>query len=222
MDDSWAEAVAGKLIQVTRPPLRGGGPSVRRSEASSGAQLAHWFGRKRSYLLISLGSTAFTVWMFLGTAPLRSGFHAIVFIQGLVATLSFGWLAVYLPELFPLRVRATAADWPTTLDASRPPQESSSPECCSRHSEAATHTSALRVPSTTRSGLSRFGSRRTQVARCRPNRQCHPQDRFDGLSGGRSPIFPPEKSQRRQQNRPETRSKLCTLCLLCCLHDGTR
>jgi hypothetical protein len=52
---------------------------------------------------------AITFVMFQKTAPLREGFHAIVFIQGFVATLFFGWLALYLPELFPTRVRATGS-----------------------------------------------------------------------------------------------------------------
>jgi SHS family sialic acid transporter-like MFS transporter len=33
----------------------------------------------------------------------------VVFAQGLVATLFFGWLPLYLPELFPVHVRATGA-----------------------------------------------------------------------------------------------------------------
>ena len=33
----------------------------------------------------------------------------MVFAQGLVATLFFGWLALYLPELFPVSVRATGS-----------------------------------------------------------------------------------------------------------------
>jgi hypothetical protein len=34
-------------------------------------------------------------------------FHYVVFVQGFVATLFFGWLPLYLPELFPTEVRAT-------------------------------------------------------------------------------------------------------------------
>jgi hypothetical protein len=47
--------------------------------------------------------------MFLGTAPLLPTFLPIVFAQGFVATLFFGWLPLYLPELFPTRVRAAGA-----------------------------------------------------------------------------------------------------------------
>jgi hypothetical protein len=47
--------------------------------------------------------------MFQLTEPLKPSFLPIVFGQGLVATLFFGWLPLYLPELFPLRVRATGS-----------------------------------------------------------------------------------------------------------------
>jgi SHS family sialic acid transporter-like MFS transporter len=47
--------------------------------------------------------------MFRLTAPFETTFLPIVFTQGLIATLFFGWLPLYLPELFPVRVRATGA-----------------------------------------------------------------------------------------------------------------
>ena len=75
----------------------------------TGAQLASLLGRRTSYFLISLGSTLLTVAMFQWTAPLQPSFHPVVFTQGFVATLFFGWLAVFLPELFPTRVRATGS-----------------------------------------------------------------------------------------------------------------
>jgi MFS family permease len=74
-----------------------------------GAPLAATVGRRFSYFMISLGATVLTWSMFRLTAPLESTFLPIVFVQGLVATLYFGWLPLYLPELFPTRVRATGA-----------------------------------------------------------------------------------------------------------------
>lgn len=74
-----------------------------------GAPLAAAIGRKFSYFLISVGATSLTWAMFQWTAPLESKFLTIVFAQGLVATLFFGWLPLYLPELFPVHVRATGA-----------------------------------------------------------------------------------------------------------------
>lgn len=74
-----------------------------------GAQIAAWLGRRRAYAITSLGATAFTLLMFVGTAPLQPSFLPIVFAQGFVATLFFGWLALYLPELFPTSVRAAGS-----------------------------------------------------------------------------------------------------------------
>lgn len=74
-----------------------------------GAQIAAWLGRRRAYGIISAGATALTLLMFLGTAPLRASFLPIVFAQGFVATLFFGWLPLYLPELFPTHVRAAGS-----------------------------------------------------------------------------------------------------------------
>ena len=74
-----------------------------------GAQIAAWLGRRRAYAMISAGATVLTLLMFLGTAPLRPSFLPLVFAQGFVATLFFGWLPLYLPELFPTRVRAAGS-----------------------------------------------------------------------------------------------------------------
>ena len=75
----------------------------------AGGQIASLLGRRRSYFLISLGSLALTIAMFQLTAPLQPSFFPVVFAQGFVATLFFGWLPLYLPELFPTHVRATGS-----------------------------------------------------------------------------------------------------------------
>jgi len=74
-----------------------------------GAQIAAWLGRRRAYALISFSATVLTLTMFLGTAPLQASFLPIVFAQGFVATLFFGWLPLYLPELFPTHVRVAGS-----------------------------------------------------------------------------------------------------------------
>lgn len=72
-----------------------------------GAPLASRLGKRLSYFLISVGATAMTWAMFRMTEPFAANFLRIVFAQGLIATLFFGWLPLYLPELFPVRIRAT-------------------------------------------------------------------------------------------------------------------
>ncbi len=54
----WAEAVAGKVDPGYKAATQGWWAVGATLGSFFGAQLAHWFGRKRSYLLISLGSTA--------------------------------------------------------------------------------------------------------------------------------------------------------------------
>jgi len=105
----WADKVAGATHPDYKAATQGWWAIGATMGSFCGAQLAGWLGRRNSYLLISAGATALTIAMFQFSAPLRPGFHAIVFAQGLVATLFFGWLALYLPEIFPTRVRATGS-----------------------------------------------------------------------------------------------------------------
>ncbi|MFM8904452.1 MAG: MFS transporter, partial [Verrucomicrobiota bacterium] len=105
----WADQVAGTTHGGYKAATQGWWALGAVIGSFGGAQLAAWLGHRRSYFLISLGAVALTVAMFQLTAPLRPGFHAVVFAQGCVSTLFFGWLALYLPELFPTRVRATGS-----------------------------------------------------------------------------------------------------------------
>lgn len=105
----WADKVAGAADSGYKAATQGWWALGAVLGSFAGAQLASRLGRRTSYALISLATVLVTVLMFQATAPLRPGFHAVVFTQGLVATLFFGWLALYLPELFPTRVRATGS-----------------------------------------------------------------------------------------------------------------
>ncbi len=74
-----------------------------------GSHLANLLGRRVTYFLISLGSVIATCGIFLRLTPLEPAFLPMVFVQGFVSTLFFGWLPLYLPELFPTQVRATGS-----------------------------------------------------------------------------------------------------------------
>jgi MFS transporter, SHS family, sialic acid transporter len=63
----------------------------------AGALLCNAIGRRPTYTLLCLGSLAASL------APLLIG---IFFVGGLTASF-YGWLPLYLPELFPTRLRAT-------------------------------------------------------------------------------------------------------------------
>lgn len=103
----WADKVAGSANTQYKAETQGWWALGATLGCFAGAQLASRLGRRLSYVLISAGSAGMTFAMFQLTAPLRPSFHPVVFTQGFVATLFFGWLALYLPELFPTRVRAT-------------------------------------------------------------------------------------------------------------------
>jgi len=105
----WADKVAGASNAGYKAATQGWWALGATLGSFMGAQLAARLGRRLSYFLISIATTVLTIAMFQITAPLQSGFHAVVFAQGLVATLFFGWLALYLPEIFPVQVRATGS-----------------------------------------------------------------------------------------------------------------
>lgn len=105
----WADAVGGKTQAGYKAVTQGWWACGAVLGSFLGAQIAAWLGRRRAYALISAGATALTLVMFLGTAPLQASFLPIVCAQGFVATLFFGWLPLYLPELFPTHVRAAGS-----------------------------------------------------------------------------------------------------------------
>lgn len=105
----WADEVAGANNVGYKAATQGWWALGATFGSLAGAQLGSWLGRRMSYFVISIVTLVITVAMFQGTAPLENGFHAIVFCQGFLATLFFGWLALFLPELFPTRVRATGS-----------------------------------------------------------------------------------------------------------------
>ena len=105
----WADKVAGTASPGYKAATQGWWALGATLGSFSGAQLSRWMGRRTSYLLISFFTTILTLTMFQWTAPLQPSFHPVVFAQGFVATLFFGWLAVFLPQMFPTRVRATGS-----------------------------------------------------------------------------------------------------------------
>lgn len=105
----WADKLASATLPDYKAIVQGWWALGATLGSFLGAQVAARLGRRLSYCLISFGTTALTIAMFQLTAPLEPAFLPIVFAQGFVATLFFGWLPFYLPELFPTRVRATGS-----------------------------------------------------------------------------------------------------------------
>ena len=105
----WAELVAGSANPDYKSTAQAWWSVGAVLGSFLGAQLASLIGRRLAYFLISLGSTAITCGLFLFTKPMQPIFLPLLFAQGFIATLFFGWLPLYLPELFPTRVRATGS-----------------------------------------------------------------------------------------------------------------
>ena len=105
----WADAVASPADATYKAVTQGWWAAGSLAGSFVGALLVGWLGRRASYVLISVGATAATLAMFNLTAPLEPGFHPTVCVQGFVSTLFFGWLAVYLPSVFPVEVRAAGS-----------------------------------------------------------------------------------------------------------------
>ncbi len=105
----WADSVAGTGHPGYKAAVQGWWALGAVLGSFAGAQLAGWLGRRLSYCLISAATVLITLALFQLTEPLAPSFKPVVFFQGFTATLFFGWLALYLPELFPAHVRATGS-----------------------------------------------------------------------------------------------------------------
>jgi MFS family permease len=72
-----------------------------------GGVVASVLGRRLSYFFISLGALATSSYIFSQLDPLHPQFQVFTFVLGFVGITYFGWLPLFLPELFPTRVRST-------------------------------------------------------------------------------------------------------------------
>jgi MFS family permease len=70
--------------------------------------IAAWLNRRIAYFLLSLGSLITCQVLFRYFNEYNLAFLAMTFLVGAVTAAVYGWLPLYLPELFPTRVRATA------------------------------------------------------------------------------------------------------------------
>lgn len=73
----------------------------------SGALLGNWLGRRPAYFLLCLFSFLSCQYLFRAFDTYNFGYLVLTGFVGLVTASFYGWLPLYLPELFPTRVRAT-------------------------------------------------------------------------------------------------------------------
>jgi MFS transporter, SHS family, sialic acid transporter len=73
----------------------------------AGAWLGQKIGRRAAYCALCFGSFVVCQWMFRSIGSYGATFLTASFISGAITASFYGWLPLYLPELFPTRVRAT-------------------------------------------------------------------------------------------------------------------
>lgn len=105
----WSDQVRGAAdpsAKALAGVLRSGGAAVG---SLLGGGLASLLGRRATYFVISLLSLGLGEYLYLFSSPNETEFGALVFLLGFVSTIFFGWLPLYLPELFPTYARAAGA-----------------------------------------------------------------------------------------------------------------
>jgi MFS family permease len=113
---NWMVPWAGEAGEAASPPnpfLKAHVGQARSVTGIVGSALGGWIGslvgRRRSYFLVSLvalGVAQYTFWFVL---PTDREFLYWVGALGFFSGIYFGWLPLFLPELFPTRVRSTGA-----------------------------------------------------------------------------------------------------------------
>jgi SHS family sialic acid transporter-like MFS transporter len=108
---AWLIAWSDQVLGATEPGAKALTSIMRAGGGAVGSLLGGWLadlcGRRKSYFLISLTTLALSEWIYFRLAPGDAWFSPLVFLVGFVSTIFFGWLPLYLPELFPTEARAT-------------------------------------------------------------------------------------------------------------------
>jgi MFS family permease len=107
----WAPTWADKITSGQLPSAKSWTQVCSASGAMVGCMIAAfasgWFSRRATYRLICLTAFASILFLYLGNHEFGSMFLASVFVAGMCTASIYGWLPLYLPELFHTTVRAT-------------------------------------------------------------------------------------------------------------------
>ena len=103
----WADQMAGARI----PQAKADTQTASAFGAIVGCLIAPMiggrFGRRPAYFILCVLSLVFCGWLFRGVHEFGATFLVLTGLVGASTAAFYGWLPLYLPELFPTRVRAT-------------------------------------------------------------------------------------------------------------------
>ena len=107
----WLPLWADKMAGAADPTAKAYTGCASAIGAVVGCLLGAWFGgfvtRRVGYFLLCLGSLVSCAVLFRGFDSYGTNFLVMTFLVGGLTAAFYGWLPLYLPELFPTRVRAT-------------------------------------------------------------------------------------------------------------------
>jgi hypothetical protein len=109
----WLIPWTNKVIGPSAPEAMALTAIMRSAGATIGGLVGGWIaslaGRRTTYFFVSLASLLLGEYIYLVLKPGDPSFKPMVFALGFVSTIFFGWLPLYLPELFPTAARSTGA-----------------------------------------------------------------------------------------------------------------
>jgi len=100
---NWADQLAGPRARSITQIASAAGAIVGTIAA---ALVGNWLGRRITYMLLCLGSLISALALFWLNQGYGPTFLASMFLAGALTASFYGWLPLYLPELFPTAMRA--------------------------------------------------------------------------------------------------------------------
>jgi SHS family sialic acid transporter-like MFS transporter len=108
----WIPLWADQLTGGTHPQAKAAAYALISAGAIfggfAGALGAERIGRRPAFVALCVLSLGTCTWLFRGIGAYGGAFLALSFAIGAFTAAFYGWMPLYLPELFPTRVRATA------------------------------------------------------------------------------------------------------------------
>ena len=103
---SWADKLSGQAA-TARPYTQIYSATGAIIGTLVAAYFAEWLSRRWSYFVLCLASLAVCGYLFRAPMQFDMRFLLLIALAGGVTASFYGWLPLYLPELFPTRIRAT-------------------------------------------------------------------------------------------------------------------